>query len=104
MADQYPFGVNALSEMLRIYQAPDEWVIVVDIDEFIEFPRPVGEVVAAADAAGANVVQAIMYDRFCTDGKPRGFDAGLRSSIPLSSENSIYKVCDGRRRLEGSFN
>jgi hypothetical protein len=85
VADKYPFGVNATTETRRRYQNADEWAVVVDIDEFLEFPRPIAEIIAAAEAEGANVVQAIMYDRFSADGQPRGFE-------PSSDLPSLYPV------------
>ena len=85
VADQYPFGVNATTETRRRYQNADEWALVVDIDEFVEFPRPIAEIIAAAEAEGANVVKAIMYDRFSADGQPRGFE-------PSSDLASLYPV------------
>jgi Glycosyl transferase family 2 len=87
VADQYPFGVNATTEMRRRYQAADEWAIVVDIDEFVEFPSPIDDIIAAAAAEGANVVQGIMYDRFSADGQPRGFSSpsDLASLYPVKT-------------------
>jgi hypothetical protein len=87
VADQYPFGVNATTEARRRYQKTDEWVLVVDIDEFVEFPRPMGDIIAAAEAEGANVVQGIMYDRFSADGQPHGFDSSsnLASLYPVKT-------------------
>jgi len=75
VADRYPFGLNATIEMRRRYQKANEWAIVVDVDEFVEFPGPIYDIIAAAEAEGANVVRAIMYDRFSEDGQPRGFDS-----------------------------
>ncbi len=87
VSDQYPFGLNATIEMRRRHQKADEWALVVDIDEFVEFPKPIGDVIAAAEAEGANVVQAIMYDRFSADGQPRGFDSSsdLASLYPVKT-------------------
>ena len=70
-----PSGVNAATEMRQRYQNANEWALVVDVDEFVEFPRPISDIIAAAEAEGANLVHAIMYDRFSADGQPRGFDS-----------------------------
>src|SRR5437870_9279224 len=59
--------------MRRIYQADDEWVIIVDLDEFIDFREPIDAVLLAAESEGANVVRALMYDRFSTDGQLSDF-------------------------------
>ena len=80
VADKYPFGVNAATEMRARYQRPDEWAVMVDLDEFVEFPRSIFNIIADADQEDANIVQAIMYDRFALDGMPRGFDASTNLS------------------------
>jgi hypothetical protein len=87
VADKYPFGVNAATEMRKRYQDPDEWAVVVDLDEFIEFPKPIFDIIAGAENEEANVVQAIMYDRFSADGQPRGFDSSsdLASLYPVKT-------------------
>jgi len=87
VAERYPFGVSATTEMRRRYQKANEWAIVVDVDEFVEFPGPISDIIAAAEAEGANVVRAIMYDRFSADGKPRGFDSSsdLASLYPVKT-------------------
>jgi Glycosyl transferase family 2 len=87
VADQYPFGVNATTEMRRRYQKANEWALVVDIDEFVEFPCSIDHIIGAAEAEGANVVQAIMYDRFSADGQPRGFECSsdLESLYPVKT-------------------
>jgi hypothetical protein len=87
VADKYPFGVNAATEMRKRYQDPAEWAVVVDLDEFIEFPKRVFEITADAEKEGANIVQAIMYDRFSADGKPRSFDASsdLATLFPVKA-------------------
>jgi Glycosyl transferase family 2 len=95
VADKYPFGVTAATEMRRRYQDPDEWAIVVDLDEFIEFPRPVFEIVAAAEKEDANVVQAIMYDRFSADGKPRSFEASSDLSALFPVKARFIKAMGG---------
>jgi len=66
VADRYPFGVSATTEMRRRYQS---------------------DIIAAAEAEGANVVRAIMYDRFSADGQPRGFDSSsdLASLYPVKT-------------------
>ena len=85
VADKYPFGVSAATEMRKRYQDPGEWAVVVDLDEFVEFPKPVFDIIADAEKEGANIVQAIMYDRFSADGQPRGFE-------PSSDLASLYPV------------
>jgi hypothetical protein len=95
VADNYPFGVNAATEMRKRYQDPGEWAIVVDLDEFIEFPKPVFDIIADAEKEGANIVQAIMYDRFTADGKPRSFDASSDLSTLFPVRARFIKAMGG---------
>jgi glycosyl transferase family 2 len=83
--DEYPFGVNAVVRMRDQYQASDEWAIVVDLDEFIEFPTPLEILVTEADHEGANLIRGILYDRFTIDGQPRdfGFETDLAALYPI---------------------
>jgi Glycosyl transferase family 2 len=58
------------------YQRDDEWVVIVDLDEFIAFPTHISTVIRSADEEKANVVRGIMYDRFRADGKAADFEPG----------------------------
>ena len=62
-------GTAAVTEMRRLHQDTDEWVVIVDLDEFIETKRELKEVISAADYEGSSVVRGIMYDRFSFDGR-----------------------------------
>lgn len=42
----------------------DEWIILVDFDELIEFPKALPQYVADLDATGCNVVMGTLVDRF----------------------------------------
>jgi hypothetical protein len=95
VADKYPFGVNAATEMRKRYQDPSEWAVVVDLDEFVEFPKPVFDIIADAEKEGANIVQAIMYDRFSADGKPRSFDASSDLSALFPVKARFIKAMGG---------
>ncbi len=95
VADKYPFGVNAATEMRRRYQDPDEWAVMVDLDEFVEFPKPIFDIIADAQKEGANIVQAIMYDRFSADGKPSSFDASSDLSALFPVKARFIKVMGG---------
>ena len=68
VADSFLGGSAAVTEMRKIYQQDDEWVVIVDLDEFVEFTPDIHAVVAAAEREHANVVRGIMYDRFSADG------------------------------------
>jgi hypothetical protein len=60
--------VSAVTEMRRLQQNINEWIIIVDLDEFVEFPDPIPTILSRADAEGANVVRGIMWDRFTAHG------------------------------------
>ncbi|HTC09363.1 MAG TPA: FkbM family methyltransferase [Acetobacteraceae bacterium] len=66
-------GVAAVTEMRRRYQDADEWVIIVDFDEFVIIDRPVHETISELDAEGVNVARGIMLDRFTSSGDLVGF-------------------------------
>jgi glycosyl transferase family 2 len=88
------FGV---SQMRRAHQLPDEWVVIVDLDEFVECADVVA-VAEAADRAGANVVRGIMYDRFSARGDLPAFlpDSQLTDVYPIKSRfiRDVMKGCD----------
>lgn len=85
VADSFLGGVTAVTEMRAKAQATDEWIVVVDLDEFVEFPVSVQEMARAMEAEGANIARGIMYDRFAADGQPVAFDE--HSDLP-----SLYPV------------
>lgn len=80
-------GTTAVTEMRRRFQRPDEWVVIVDLDEFIDFQRPIGQILNFAEVEGANVVRGIMYDRFSADGglPPIQPDSNLPALFPVKS-------------------
>jgi len=69
VADSVSGGSAAVTEMRRVCQRDGEWVVIVDLDEFVEFPRDIRQIVSAAERDNANVVRGMMYDRFALDGK-----------------------------------
>lgn len=73
--DTFIGEVSAVTEMRRRHQCSNEWVIIVDLDEFVEFPDPLLSVIKLAETEKANVVKATMWDRLSSDGRPAGFDA-----------------------------
>jgi hypothetical protein len=68
-------GVSAVTELRRRYQRPDEWVVIVDLDEFVDFQSLVNAI-ECAERERANVVRAVMWDRFSTDGCERAVEPG----------------------------
>ncbi len=41
VAGSFTGGVEAVTKMRELAQGPEEWVVIVDLDEFVEFPEPV---------------------------------------------------------------
>src|SRR5712672_2284804 len=77
--------VSAATEMRRRHQQPSEWALVVDLDEFVEFPSGIDGIIADAESERATVVRGIMWDRFARDGRVAGFQ-------PTSNLKSVYPV------------
>jgi putative methyltransferase (TIGR04325 family) len=87
-----------VGKLLRRYQGKDEWVVIVDVDEFIEFPESIADITAAADAVGANVVRGIVRDRFSADGHQREVEpaSDLAELFPVRSRfvRDVMQGCD----------
>lgn len=47
---------------------PDTWILHTDLDEFHEFPAPLWQIVACAEADGTNAVNGNFMDRVAADG------------------------------------
>jgi len=91
-------GSAAVGEMRRLHQQDAEWVVIVDLDEFIEFDETITQVVSAAEDEGANVVRGIMYDRFTRNGRLSDFEpnADLSKIYPVKSRfvRDVMGGCD----------
>jgi hypothetical protein len=74
VAGSFTGGVEAVTKMRDLAQGREEWVVIVDLDEFIEFPELVTGLVRKAESEGANIVRGVMYDRFAIDGRLKAFD------------------------------
>lgn len=85
VADSFTGGVAAVGAMRQRFQGVAEWAVIVDLDEFIEFPDGVAAIVELAEREQANLVRAIMWDRFSKDGQVVGFapDCDLRQVYPI---------------------
>lgn len=85
VAETVTGGVSAVSSMRELVQEPSEWVVIVDLDEFVEFGKPVSEIVIELEAENATAACGILYDRFPVTGKPQPFDDGsdLASLYPI---------------------
>jgi hypothetical protein len=78
-------ATDHMSAIRRRHQGEDEWVIIVDLDEFIEFDESLSSIIATADAEGANVVRGIMYDRLAADGQP----ADVKPDLDLAKQYPV---------------
>jgi hypothetical protein len=98
VTDSLLTGTKAITEMRKRYQESDEWVVIVDLDEFVEFGAEISLITAAADSAGADVVRGIMLDRFSIDGQLTEFaaDADLSLVYPIKSRfiKNVMGACD----------
>jgi len=74
VAGSFTGGVEAVTKMRELVQELEEWVVVVDLDEFVEFREPVTDLVRKVEAEGGNIARGIMYDRFAIDGQLKAFD------------------------------
>lgn len=85
VVDHFLGGAAPVTEMRRRFQDAAEWAVLVDLDEFVEFGSELPSIVEQAEREGANVVRAVMWDRFSRDGRVIGFEPGsdLRRLFPI---------------------
>ncbi len=80
-------GTSAVTVMRRLHQGENEWAVIVDLDEFIEFQEDIQKVLSVADGEGANVIRGVLFDRFSADGSlidvPE--DADLHRLYPIKA-------------------
>ena len=74
VAGSFTGGAEAVTKMRELAQGPEEWVVIVDLDEFVEFPNRVTDLIGKVEAEGGNIARGIMYDRFAIDGHLKTFD------------------------------
>lgn len=78
-----------LNTIRQTRAAADDWISVVDLDEFYELDRPLDELLATCDAHGHDHIVGRFIDRLATDG-----------SFPaLRPEPSLFEQYPLRRRL-----
>src|SRR6266567_5527723 len=96
-------GTDAICAMRRQHQSDDEWSIIVDLDEFIEFADPIHVIVSTAERECTNVVRGLLYDRFSADGQLPDFarDAVLSKVFPVKSRfvREVMGGCDHKAVL-----
>jgi hypothetical protein len=97
VADSILAGTAAVNEMRRRYQARDEWIVIVDLDEFVEC-ADLRSVATVADGEGANLVRGIMHDRFALDGQTHEIteNTDLSELFPVKSRfiRDVMGGCD----------
>ena len=91
-------GTDAVSAMRHRCQSDDEWSIIVDLDEFIEFGDPIHVLVSTAEREYTNVMRGLLYDRFTADGDLPDLapDADLSKVFPVKSRfvREVMGGCD----------
>jgi hypothetical protein len=87
VAESFTGGVEAVTRMRELSQKSDEWIVIVDLDEFVDFQESVADIIAKVEAENGNIVQGIMFDRFAIDGKPKQLDdyTDLPSLFPVKA-------------------
>ena len=92
------YGGAAVFDMRRRHQAENEWVAIVDLDEFVEFTDDIDRLTGEAEREGANVIRGIMHDRFSLDGSLAAFEEGsdLSAVFPVKSRfiREVMHGCD----------
>ena len=83
--DSVTGGTAAVSAMRAAAQGEDEWVVIVDLDEFVEFQGPIASLLPTVEAEKANVVRGVMLDRFALDGQP----TPVRNDIPIDRQYPV---------------
>ena len=89
VAGSFTGGVEAVTKMRELAQGPEEWVVIVDLDEFVEFPEPVTALVEKVEAEGANIARGVMYDRFAIDGRLKDFADNSDLSCAFPGESPL---------------
>ena len=99
VAETVTGGVSAVAVMRERVQQGDEWIVIVDLDEFVEFGQPVQRIVKDIEREGANIARGILYDRFTVDGRPTPFDddSDLPSLYPVRAR-FVKNVMGGEDR------
>jgi hypothetical protein len=89
---------SAVSAMRAQFQGVEEWVLIVDLDEFLASSCELEKIISAADRAGTNVVRAIMHDRFTITGLeyPIREEEDLGQCFPIKSRfiRDVMGGCD----------
>ena len=78
VADSFTGGVDAVTRMRELSQGPEEWIVIVDLDEFVEFPKPLVDIVRKIEAEGE-----IWPAASCTIGLPSTVSRRALMTTPI---------------------
>ncbi len=98
-----PYTSDAMWEKRREVQrrvaAPADWVVSADVDEFCEFPAPLGEVLDYCDRRGVTCVQGVFIDRLAPGGRLAAVEPepSLWDQFPIEAD----VICTLRRDEDG---
>jgi hypothetical protein len=91
-ADSFQGGSAAVTALRAEYSSPDEWVMITDVDEFLDAGTGVQDEIARAEEEGANVVRAQMVDRVAIDGSFPPIDPGTDLWATFPRECALTKL------------
>ena len=76
VGESYVLGqaTETVQRLRELHQPAGAWAVVVDLDEFVAFPRDLASIIAAAEEEGANVIKGVLHDRFSLTGQPVDID------------------------------
>ena len=100
-AASFTGGAEAVTKMRELAQGPKEWVVIVDLDEFVEFSEPVNDLARKVEAEGGNIARGIMYDRFAIDGQLKAFDDDSELSALFPVRARFRRVVMGGNEIKG---
>ena len=96
-----PAGRKPSRRMRELAQGPEEWVVIVDLDEFVEFSEPVNDLARKVEVEGGNIARGIMYDRFAIDGQLKAFTT-IRTGPALFPVRARFRrVVMGGNEIKG---
>lgn len=96
-------AAESIRRLRERYQGVDEWVLVVDLDEFVSFPDGIQSIIDGAEAEGASVIHGAVHDRFSADGKAidlePGSDLATRHPVRARFVRDVMLGCDHKSAL-----
>lgn len=98
VADSLLAGTTAVWEMRSSFQEENEWIVIADLDEFLELSSPIADILTRAESYRANVVRGVMHDRFTESGKEGVINtkSDLASVFPIKARfiRDVMVGCD----------